>query len=171
MDLVRTRPDFPAAPLDRPTRLATLAGMVILLVGVPLLLLRGADPVTGGVLGTAIAVLIVAAWAIGPAGYDLTEGRLEVRRRGLGKRAFHLTGPIKRAPADLGLGVRVGPTGGLFGWSGYFWRTGVGRYRAYMTDRSRLVACTTDAGLVVVSPADPDAFIRAARRAQRKAAP
>ena len=167
---MRPPPAFPAAPLDRPTRLVTLAGIVVLVLGFPLLLLRGAEPLAGAAFGAIVALLVVGAWAVGPAGYDVSDGRLAVRRRGPGRRTFRLTGTIKRAPADLGLGVRLGPTGGLFGWSGFFWRAGLGRYRAYMTDRSCLVACTTDAGLVVVSPADPDAFIRAARRAQRKAA-
>jgi hypothetical protein len=166
---MRSAPAFPAAPLDRPTRLVTLAGVVVLLVGVPLLLLRDADPLVGLALGVVIAGLLVLAWAAGPAGYDLVDGHLEVRRRGPGQRVFRLTGPVERAPAALGLGIRFGATGGLFGWSGFLWQAG-DRYRAYMTDRSRLVACRTASGLVVVSPADPEAFVRAAARARRQAA-
>lgn len=162
-------PAFPAARLDRPTRLLTLAVIVLALLGVPLLAAagEGSGAVTGATLGAVAAVLLVGAWGFGPLRYELDGTTLRVHRRGWGSRAFRLTGAAGRVPAVLGLGVRLGGTGGVFGWAGPCWQARSGRYRAYMTDRARLVGCETDAGLVVVSPADPEAFLRAAREVRR----
>jgi hypothetical protein len=157
---------FPAAPLDRPTRIVTVGLALALLLVLPLLLSApSGEPAIALALGLAGGLLVAGAWAAGPSRYELDGRTLRVHRRALGSTAFTLTGTVRRAPAELGLGMRSITTGGLFGWVGAFRHPLAGRYRAYMTDRGRLVACETGDGLVVVSPADPEAFLRTARRA------
>ncbi len=157
---------FTAAPLDRPTRVVTFAVIVLFIVVLPIVALTGnrTGAASGAVLGTTAGLLLLGAWGFSPEAYELDGATLRIRRRLFGSRAFTLRKPPKRAPATLGLGVRFGLSGGVFGWAGTFWQAGVGRYHAYFTDRSRLVACETDHGLVVVSPADPKAFLRSAKR-------
>lgn len=95
-------------------------------------------------------------------GEVLPAATLRVRRRLLGAKETVLTDPAGQVPWTLGSrGLRLIGSGGLFCWCGSFCKPGHGRYRAYLTDRSRIVACPTDAGLVLVSPTDPDTFVRA----------
>jgi hypothetical protein len=158
-----------AAALDRPTRVVTLATCLLMLVVFPLVVAWGEDEALAPWIGFAIgAGVTVAAFGFAPAGYEVDGAHLRVRRRLFGSRTFTLTGEAVRPSWRLGFGgVRLLGSSGLFGWYGRFWKPGVGRYLAYVTDRSRLVACDTDAGLVVVSPSDPDALVSLLRRAAR----
>ena len=159
---------FPAAPLDRGTRWLTFASAVFLC-----LILAWSAGAPGGVWGTVFTLVMglaifVGGWGFAPSSYGLGGGALHVRRQLFGGRTFTLTGDVVRAPKRFGLGgIRLMGSGGFFGWYGTFWRAGSGRYLAYVTDRSGLVACTTDHGIVLVSPVDPDAFVRAARSVRR----
>jgi hypothetical protein len=113
------------------------------------------------VLGVVVPLGILAsAYGFAPRRYSVTpDGLLRMHRRLFGSKAFRITSAQAVAPV-FGLGgIRLSGSGGAFGWYGLFWRKGTGRYRAYVTDRSRLVACDGPDGLVVVSPADPDAFL------------
>lgn len=160
--------DFPAAPLDRSTRVVT-AGVFAVVVFVMSFGVRS----SGGLVSVAVValptlLLLVLGWGMAPAGYRLADGHLEVRRWLFPPRRLELTGEVVRAPARFGLGgIRLLGSGGFFGWYGTYWRQGSGRYLAYLTDRSRIVACGTANGLVLISPADPEAFIAAARKGRR----
>lgn len=166
---------IPAAALDRPTRWTTFATVVLLVLGVPVILAWGEqEPAllwAGLAVGLAVTVL---AWACAPAAYEVGEGELVVRRRLLGRKRFALTGRCAELDWRVGFGsLRLFGSGGAFGWYGLFWRAGVGRYRAYVTDRARLVGCQTASGLVVVSPAEPERLVAAVAGAagQARAAP
>lgn len=162
---------FPAARMDRPTKLVTFASVVLFAALLPPALLAGTenvDPVVGVALGAVVGAFLIGAWGLSPVAFELAPGRLRVRRRIFGSRTYGLTGAVRQAPATLGLGVRLGITGGMFGWSGRMWNRQVGRYRAHLTDRSRIVACDTDEGLVVISPADPKAFVRTAKALRKR---
>ncbi len=155
---------FPAAALDRPTRLVTLGAGLLIGLSVPLLA-AGEEPVGALILAVVGLSIPLLAFGFSPGSYEVGGGMLRVRRRVFGSVLFRLDGPVERASWALGFGsVRLGGSGGLFGWFGRFHKPGVGTYRAYLTDRSRIVACPTDRGLVVISPADPDTFIAAVRR-------
>ena len=56
--------------------------------------------------------------------------------------------------------LRVVGNGGLFSFSGLFWSRRLGRYRLYATDLKRSVVLVTPERILVVSPADPDEFLR-----------
>lgn len=154
---------FPAAPLDRFTRLVSFAVVVFLA------LVTGWAAATMPETGPAVATILFGVGVLGisfgyaPTAYETAPGQLLVHRRLFGSRSFTLDGAVGRVPWRIGLAsIRLVGSGGLWGWYGLYWRSGVGSYHAYVTDRSRLVACVTaDGRAVVVSPADPDAFVRA----------
>ena len=54
--------------------------------------------------------------------------------------------------------VRSRP-GGL-GTAGWYWSARFGRFRGYITNRQRLVVLRLERGVIVLSPDDPDAFVR-----------
>jgi hypothetical protein len=158
-----------AAPLDRPTRVVTFATCLLLLVVFPLVVAWGEDEALALWIGFAVgAGVTVVAFGFAPAGYEVEGACLLVRRQLFGSRAFTVTGKVVRPSWRLGFGgLRMFGSSGLFGWYGRFWKPGVGRYLAYVTDRSRLVACDTDAGLVMVSPSDPDELMALLRGRER----
>jgi hypothetical protein len=159
---------FPAAPLDRSVKLVSFGAVLLLLLLMPLLA-AGNDPQAVAIVFGIGAVVVLASWGMAPAGYAVSGGgSLRIRRRLFGGLDLTVQGPAERAPWTMGVGsIRLGGSGGLFGYYGSFHKPGVGRYRVYLTDRSRLVSVPTDRGLVVLSPADPDAFLQATEGARR----
>jgi hypothetical protein len=63
-------------------------------------------------------------------------------------------------PNALSGSLRLFGNGGLFSFTGLFWNSKLGRYRAYITDPSRSVILRFADRIVVISPADPDVFVR-----------
>jgi hypothetical protein len=153
---------YEAAPLDRQTKFIT-AAFIAAFVGFALSL-ASADAGTAGVLigGGVPLVLTLLAYGFAPKGYGVgSDGDLRVVRHWFGGRRFRIASAQKTS-AIFGLGgIRLLGSGGAFGWYGLFWRKGTGRYRAYITDRQRLVACDGPDGRVILSPADPEAFVAA----------
>lgn len=49
---------------------------------------------------------------------------------------------------------------GGFGTGGWFWSARFGRFRGYLTNVRRVVVLKFDRGTVLLSPDDPDAFVR-----------
>ncbi len=155
--------EFPAAPLDRPTKFIT-AAFLAAFVGFALSVAGAGAGAAGVALGVVVPLAIaLLAYGFAPESYEVSaEGTLRVRRHWFGGRGFRIAS-AQTTSAVFGLGgIRLAGSGGAFGWYGLFWRQGTGRYRAYVTDRSRLVACDGPDGLIVVSPADPAAFLSAA---------
>jgi hypothetical protein len=94
-------------------------------------------------------------------GYEVDTQQLEVRRL-LSVTTFPLAG-LSRAWKDSEVikgSLRVVGNGGLFSFSGLFWSRRLGRYRLYATDLKRCVVLVTPQRVLVVSPADPDEFLR-----------
>jgi hypothetical protein len=56
--------------------------------------------------------------------------------------------------------LRIFGNGGMFSFTGWFYRRDVGRYRALITDWKQAVVLHTDTLRLVISPADPAAFVR-----------
>jgi len=56
--------------------------------------------------------------------------------------------------------IRLFGNGGFFSFTGVFQSRKLGRYRAFVTDPARCVILRFTGRVVVVSPADPEAFIR-----------
>ena len=158
--------EFPTAPMDRSTVL-TSAALVAAMVGLALTIPVAQVGATGTIIGIGGPLLGLAlAYGMSPRGYRVQPGRLQILRRWFGSKTFRIT-TVAATSALFGLGgIRLAGSGGAFGWYGLFWRKGTGKYRAYVTDRAQLVVCDGPDGVVVLSPADPGAFIAAAGTTQ-----
>ena len=97
-------------------------------------------------------------------GYELAPGELRVRRLLWSTRI-----PLARLaearvdPQAMTGSMRLFGNGGLFSFTGLFRSRTLGSYRAFVTDPARAVVLRTARRVVIVSPADPQAFVEAAR--------
>ena len=95
-------------------------------------------------------------------GYEIREGSLEVRRLGWRTR-IDLAG-LKSArfePSVMCGSIRTCGNGGLYSFTGWYWNKKIGSYRAYATDLRQTVVLAFESRRIVVSPDDPEAFVRA----------
>lgn len=133
-----------------------ISGMGLFVMGIPiaLQLSRGAY-----VASTLLLALVAVIASLCVRRYELAPGELRVRR------LFWWT----HWPLDAGTRAIVRPhamrrswrlwgNGGLFAISGHFSGSGLGRYRAFVTDPARTVVLETKRGIVVVSPDRPAEF-------------
>ena len=93
-------------------------------------------------------------------GYTITRNALLVHRL-LWNTRLSLDG-LKSARFELGAmrwGIRCG-NGGFFSFTGLFYNRKLGFHRAFVTDHIRTVVLRYPHRTVVVSPADPEAFVR-----------
>jgi hypothetical protein len=87
-------------------------------------------------------------------------------KRGIGKVRVPLENlrEARRVTADDLQGrVRLGASGGLFGYYGLFRTTKLGRCISYVTDRKNMVVLIGASGTTVFSPDDVEGFLRAIR--------
>ena len=149
---------------------AVSAGSCIVLLVVAWLAAR-ATPRAGVAhwVGTAVAWIPVAvllgALLFVVTDYELDDRRLAVRRL-LWWTQVDLTGLTRvfREPAGFKGSWRVFGNGGMFSFTGIFYSKALGRYRLFATDPNRFVVMVLSGQTVVVSPADPEAFIHAVQR-------
>ena len=160
---------FPVAPWPTLLKILSAASCVVLLV-VPWFVWR-ATPHVGAarwVVTTIVwlspAVLIGALLFV-VTEYELDHRRLSVRRL-LWWTQVDLTGLTRvfREPAGFRGSLRVFGNGGLFSFTGIFYSKPLGRYRLFATDPDRFVVMVLPGRTVVVSPADPEAFVHAVER-------
>jgi len=101
-------------------------------------------------------------WLFSPRGYSVARGALLIHRP-IGTIRIPLTGheDARLVPAsELKGALRTFGVGGCFGYYGRFQLNGEAQ-RWYLTDRARAVRLATAAGVLLVSPADPAAFLKA----------
>lgn len=139
--------------------------------GATFLLTAIAMVVAGHVSGPPSRLYVVGALLLVPmvavlfavSGYEVEGGRLRIRRL-LWSDSLPLA-TLSSAVRDPALTVgswRIAGNGGLFSFTGWFRSKALGNYRAYVTDFDRVVVLRFhDRRPVVVSPADPDAFVAA----------
>jgi Bacterial PH domain len=110
-----------------------------------------------------IAVLVGSALSV-VRGYELDRDRLSIQRllwstvvdiRGL-TRVWH-------DPKGLRGSIRVFGNGGLFSLTGIYWSRALGRYRMFATDPKQFVGMVLPGRKIVVTPADPEAFVQEIR--------
>ncbi|HVM18607.1 MAG TPA: PH domain-containing protein [Egibacteraceae bacterium] len=154
--------EHPAAPLDKPTRLVT-AALVVAVFGLAASIPAAEGGPVAMLFGWGVPLGAIAlGYGMSPRGYRIEpSGQLRVLRRVFGSKQLRVESAQRTATLLGAGGLRLAGSGGVFGWYGWFWRRETGRYRAYVTDRSRLVACHGPDGLIIVSPEDPEAFIAA----------
>jgi hypothetical protein len=111
-----------------------------------------------------LALVIAAAWLNSVRGYTLSERELTIERRGWATRlALQELRDVSGNSAALQQSWRLFGVGGLFSWTGVYWKRGLGRFRAYVTDPERAVVLEFSKLRVVISPDDPHGFIVQAR--------
>ncbi len=164
------RHHFPVAPWSTGLKVTSAVGTVLIL-GVGIGAYR-AIPVPAGFthqFGLAVA-LILPALLVGSllfivTGYAVEGTELYVKRL-LWDTRISLQG-LNRVwiePAVCKGSIRVFGNGGLFSFSGWFYSRRLGRYRLFATDISRSVVLVLPARMVVITPAEPEAFIEHVRQ-------
>jgi hypothetical protein len=156
---------FLAAPWSNLLK-AVSAVTTLILLGVAYGAWRAAPPAgLAHIVGTAVPYVVLAI-ALGPVlfvvvGYEVDASELRVRRL-LWKTTLRLKGVnhVWQDPEVIKGSLRVVGNGGLFSFSGIFWSRRLGRYRIFATDLKRCVVLVLTDRVVVVTPADPDAFIQ-----------
>lgn len=99
-------------------------------------------------------------------GYRLEKGRLFIRRL-FWDTPVSLDGfqSAQLIGGDVVKGsIRLFGNGGLFAFCGWFWNRSMGRYRMWVTDTKRLVLIQCAGRKMVVSPDDPQEFVKAVER-------
>ena len=158
------------APWSR--QLAVVTGVATLLVGgisLAILVESAGESTTTRLAGV---LLPWAAWlACAPflvRGYRIAPGMLLIERAGWRTR-LPLAG-LREAYADpqaMDGSLRLFANGGAFVFAGLFRSRRLGNYRAWVNDPARAVVLRFDERTCVVSPADPQAFVRAVMAAAR----
>jgi hypothetical protein len=157
-----------AAPWDSTLRLATwiVSGV---LVAVALLVARLAatsgDPVAtafGAVLAALVLLVLALSWAFAPTGYTVERDAVRVERRArapleIPLAAVRAVGPLPDRAVLRAL--RLGGSGGLFGWYGRHWTRALGELRVHATRRTGLVQLDTPDARWVLTPEPADRFV------------
>ncbi len=154
------------APWGHEVKVVSLLGLVVMGVPTVRLLSQGV-----WVVGTLLLAILVVTVSLCVRGYELGPGELRVRRLFTATRV-PLAAPVRAIirPHAMRGSWRTWGNGGMLAISGHFSGSGLGRYRAYVTDPARTVVLETAHGIVVVSPDDPQAFAAAIARAASPAA-
>jgi len=135
---------------------------VAICIGIPVTVLLG----TGiGLFKWSIllppAILIAGAFFV-IRGYELRPGELKIKRLGWSTR-LDLTDlqSAELDPAAMSGSIRTCGNGGLFCFAGWFRNKKLGSYRAFATDLKKCVVLKFPKRTVVITPDDPDAFVKA----------
>jgi len=114
--------------------------------------------------GLSVFVMLLC-FAYAPRGYELAGRSILVKRvAGAARIPLDDVREARRATPDDFLGcVRLGGSGGLFGYYGLFSTAKLGKSTWYVTNRSNSVVVITGAKTVLVSPDNPEAFLETLR--------
>jgi hypothetical protein len=143
------------APWSWKTRIITAAAVAI---GAVLYVTEG----TAGLVG----LLLVGALVFSVRGYSIERDRVVIHRMGWGS-AFpldELEGAWAAPHATMG-SMRLAGVGGVFGFLGRYRNSTLGVYRSFATDHHRTVVLDFEGERVVVTPDDPEEFLRSVRAA------
>jgi hypothetical protein len=148
------------------TSLRTLTAMtigVLAFVVVTAIVMR--PPALAAALLIGVPILTVFATVAGRVrGYTLTENAITVRR-GVWDTRLPLS-ELRSVTGDVDAmrgSIRVLGNGGVFSFTGRFWNSKLGWYRAFATDPSRAVVLRYPKRTIVITPHDPQHFIMRAR--------
>ena len=164
------RHHFPVAPWPTSLKVTSAVGTVLVL-GVGIGAYR-AIPVSTGFthqFGLVVALIppaiLVGSLIFMVTGYAIEGAELQIERL-LSSTRISLQGldRVWIEPAVCKGSIRVFGNGGLFSFSGWFYSKRLGRYRLFATDISRSVVLILPARMVVITPAEPEAFIEHVRQ-------
>ena len=161
--------EFPAAPWPGVLKVSS-AIVTLLVAAVDYGAFRALPPagpahVVGRIVALSLPVMLLMSVLFIVTGFAV-DGRTLYVRRMLWSTRFDLAGlrQIGREPDAIKGSVRIFGNAGLYSFSGIYRSKKLGRYRLFATDPARSVAMICSAGTVVVTPADPDAFIGRVQR-------
>jgi hypothetical protein len=148
---------------------ANLRTMTVMAVGFMALVMLAAivarPPLLAAVLLIALPLIIVASTVAGRVrGYTLTDDAITIHRGSWDTR-LPLAG-LRSVSGDVDAmrgSIRVLANGGIFSFTGRFWNSKLGWYRAFATDPSRAVVLRYAKRTIVITPHDPQHFIMRAR--------
>ena len=155
-----------SAPWDRTLRLSTALALALLAgVAAALLYVASRTGAAGWAIGVGVTLLLGAvaflSWALAPRGFAVERGAVHVLRAlrpvSIPIAAVRAVGALP--PRPLRGMLRLGGSGGLFGFYGRFWNRRLGAFRLYATRLEGLVRLDTDAERFVLSPGDPERFL------------
>ena len=151
-----------AAPMSRLLVITgTFATLVCLAAGVIVYMQSETEvPMRRLVALLPVLILVVAA-LFSVRGYLVTADELVIRRL-LWTTRFRRA-DLESATADreaLRGSIRLFGNGGLYSFTGLFRSRALGRYHAYVTDPTRTVILRFKQRTIVISPDNPDAFVR-----------
>jgi hypothetical protein len=116
---------------------------------------------SAGVVGLVPLVILALPLAWMVTGYRMSDGVLHVRRLGWTTRIrLDQLESAEVTPNAMRGSWRAFGIGGAYSMSGLFSNAELGRYRAFVTDEARTVVLTFATDTVVVSPHQPEAFVR-----------
>jgi hypothetical protein len=155
---------FPAR-WDRTLRVSTAAAVTVLAGAVAALLWvaarTGAPSVVAWAAAALFAILVAFTWALAPRAFAVEGGAIRVVRAlrpvVVPLREVRSAGPLPAAA--LRGALRLGGSGGLFGYYGRYWSRSLGAFRLYATRRDGLVRVDTAGERFVLSPDAPERFL------------
>ena len=160
------RPNQFGAPWGRAVKLATGAGCLVMVVVAILPQLIPFEKPGAGWVRVLLPGVVVAVFGITALfcvrGFTL-KGRELLIQRSLWETRLTLDS-LKEAHADPGAmegSLRIAGNGGFLAFTGWFRSRNLGSYRAFVTDPARSVVLTFRDRKIVVSPDDPDGFVKA----------
>jgi hypothetical protein len=166
-----------AAPRDRTTWISTAFGLAVLIgAGAVVLAVAPGDGFGRGVGAGVVLVLALVAglsWALAPAAFRVEAGALVVERplRPIRVPLAEVEAAMLLPPEALRGAVRMGGSGGLFGWYGRYRSPALGAFKLYASRRSGLVLVDARAERYVLSPDEPERFVEELRGRASLAAP
>ena len=161
---------FPVAPYDTMTWIATIVVVLVpIFIGWLVVFFTRERPKFQRTLWKLFAVLfaivpnlIILCYA--PLRYELRENYLLIKQVKKERRIpFDKIRKVERIK-DLGSTIRTGGIGGVFGFTGNYSSSKIGPFKGYITNQSKLVLIETTEGKYVISPAEPEKFIRILRK-------
>jgi len=162
-------PQFRAAPWPTSLKLISLLGTAALAGaswGAFRAIPRGTRVPFAEAFGTGVAMIVplvaVGALLFVVTGYEVGPSELRIQRL-LWNTRVRLDG-LSRAwvdPKAMSCSLRIWGNGGLYSFTGLFQSKTLGRFRAFVTDPKLVVVLALPGRTVVVSPAEPRAFLQA----------
>ncbi|HEY6098896.1 MAG TPA: PH domain-containing protein [Anaeromyxobacter sp.] len=155
-----------SAPWDRTLRISTALALSLLTLVAAAMLYVASRTGPWGWAFVGVGILLLAAtpalaWALAPRGFALEAGAVRVLRVlrpvSIPIAAIRAAGALPPRPLR-GL-LRLGGSGGLFGWYGRCWTRSLGAFQLFATRLDGLVRLDNDDERFVLSPGDPGRFL------------
>ena len=139
------------APLGTSAKWVT-GGVIVLFVGIVFATPWG---------GAAAWALMLALFAFGPNGYSFESHDLVIYRRAWSPERLSLRGltGVRMGPDLMRRSIRTFGNGGVFGFTGWFYNSRLGRYRAWVTDPKRAIVLEFGERRIAVSPGRTNLFV------------